>query len=358
MRKTVLNLKTLVPISWHSLVWHFKYYILNRGFPMACGIFLTNRCNLKCAMCSIWADRSKSTLSLEQVKTFIDAVTPGLCYLSFSGGEPLLVKDLMDMISYASKRIPYVHLVTNGLLIDENSARELARAGLDEISISLDGEKEWHDKLRNSGKSFDAAVNAMDCIKRAAPEIEIVANTVIFPDRLDQASRAVEITGNMGVRHKVQPVNRHFLFKDSKADNYKLDFNNVDMSAVLELVNTLKRNPRIVNSRLYLNNIPEYFSRRLKCPMIKKGCKAPNFFIEVSSYGRVSPCMIATGWNGTLNIDNDLKKNLGQSSYLKEKKRLESCRKCDDTMYICYWEPMTNFPLFNFIKYGLLGIHS
>lgn len=355
MRKTLLQSRKILSIFGHVLSWHMNYYIKGQGFPLACGVFLTNRCNLQCKMCTIWTDRDKATLTLDQVKTVIDAITPGLCYISFSGGEPLLVDNIVDIISYSSKKIPYVHLVTNGFMMNKNLAVDLAKAGLTEISVSLDGDKAWHNELRNSNRSYDAAVNAIECLKRYAPEITIVANSVIFPDKLDQIRKAVEITKKLNIQHKVQPVNKHFLFDNNIAAPYKINFNGTDISIFSQLIDDLKRNPRIINSNAYLAMIPYYFTNVLYCPMIKKRCLIPRFYLELSPYGRLSPCMIATGWKGLVDIDTYVKQKSKGSVYAEGMKRLESCRKCEETMYICYWEPMINFPLWNFVKYSLVN---
>jgi MoaA/NifB/PqqE/SkfB family radical SAM enzyme len=257
------------------------------------------------------------------------------------------------MVAHASRRVPHVHLVTNGLLLDDVLARELARAGLSEISISLDGEREWHNRLRHSDQGYDAALRAIETVKRSAPDMRIVVNTVIFPDRLDQVRKAVAITVNLGVLHKVQPVNRHFLFHGSVAEPEPIRFEAADIPAVERLTAELSKNRRIVNSRFYLKQIPSYFSRNLICPMIRPRCLLPHFFLEASSYGRVSPCMIATGWEGVLDIRETLRTDLAGRAYRERKKALEACRKCDEAMYICYWEPMIQFPLSRFIRYGL-----
>jgi MoaA/NifB/PqqE/SkfB family radical SAM enzyme len=353
VKKTLFRLKHLVPMAYHLARWHYRFYVRKKSFPVVCGVYLTNKCNLQCAMCSIWADKKKSTLTLDQVKTLVDAVTPGLCYLSFSGGEPLLVGNLLDMVAYASERVPYTHLVTNGMLMDDAIARELSRAGLKEISISLDGDRDWHNALRNSPKSFDAALGAIESLKRAAPDIDIVVNTVIFPNQPEQAARAVALTEKLGVAHKVQPVSKHYSFEASPAGSYKIDFNATDETLLKALVRSLSKNPRIVNSRFYLNKIPDYFKQRLQNPLIREGCLSPHVFLEVSSYGRASPCLYFSSWKGPLEINADLKRNMASPEYHNEKKKMERCRLCNETMYICYWEPMVTFPLSHFIKYTL-----
>lgn len=354
MKKNLLRPKYLFPMAYHLIRWHADYYLRKKSFPLVCGVFLTNCCNLQCGMCSIWADKKKNTLTFEQVKDLVDGVVPGLCYLSFSGGEPLLVNRVMDMVSYASAKVPYTHLVTNGLLVNDEVARDLMKAGLSEVSISLDGGREWHNRLRNSPKSFDAVIHAVECFKRSAPTVDIVVNSVLFPDKPEEVAKAVSITESLGVKHKVQAVNRHFRFDGSEKKPEPIDFSTTDKTKIQSLISDLTRNKRVVSSRYYLKKISDYFGGGVDCPMIEPKCLMPHFYLEVSSYGKVSPCLFSTGWQGVADVDKGLKETLASTDYEKEKIQLESCRLCNETMYVCYWEPMLSFPLSNLIKFSLI----
>lgn len=357
MKKTILSTQAIWPLLYQSARWHIHYYLRKKSFPLASGIFLTNICNLKCRMCSIWTDGEKKTLTLGQVKSFVDAFTPGLCYLSFSGGEPLLVDKLLDMIAYAAERIAYVHLVTNGLLLDGPVVTELAKAGLSEISISLDGDREWHNFVRGNPKSFDGALNAIETVKRYAPAMKIVVNSVLFPEAPHQVEKALGLTCRLGVQHKVQPVNTHFHFDGARSKPAGIRFEALDPKRMQALLRRLANQPHLVNSRAYIKQIPDYFERRLKCPLIRPRCLLPHFFVEANAYGKLSPCMVATGWQGgMLSIDNDLRRKAKANAYIEEKKRLEKCRLCDRSMYICYWEPMISFPITNFVKFSLASL--
>jgi MoaA/NifB/PqqE/SkfB family radical SAM enzyme len=351
MRKTVLRPSIAVPLMLNIARWYFSRVSGRGGFPLVCGVFLTNRCNCTCSMCSIWRDRKKADLSLETIKTLVDALTPGLCYLSFSGGEPLLVDGIMEMIAYTARRVPYVHLVSNGLLIDDDRAGALQNAGLTELSLSLDGEREWHSTVRGAPNSFDAVLSAIDSMRRCAPRVEIVVNTVLFPDRPNQAEKAVAITRSLGVKHKIQPVNTHFRFADSVSTPQTVSFSGSDIAAVTAAIGRIRRERHVVNTPAYLETIPEYIAGKLECPMIRPKCLLPEYFAEVSAYGMLSPCMMATGWEGTIPIDENLRSALRSPGYSFAKRALESCRLCDRSMYVCYWEPMMSFPLSNFFKY-------
>jgi MoaA/NifB/PqqE/SkfB family radical SAM enzyme len=321
---------------------------------MAVGLFTTSACNLSCRMCSIWRDPERRSLAYEQAARLIDAVTPGCCYFSFSGGEPLLVPEIERMIAYAAARIPYVHLVSNGLLVDSERCRRLSAAGLHEISISLDGEASWHDQVRGRAGCQAAALAAIDCLRGNAPGIRIVLNAVLFPGAVAQARAAVALARARGVLIKIQPVNRHFDFPGAASAPEEIDFNRTDDREVEEFIGECLAAPHVVNSRYYLKRIPDYFRGRLSCPPIHPRCRLPFFFLEANAHGFVSPCMIATGWESELDIE-EFGRPEGRRRYHRLQDSLTSCRRCEQSMYICYWEPMIHFPLMHFLKYRVLG---
>lgn len=353
MKKLILSNKRISEIASRVLKWYFNYYIKHRPLPLVLSVFTTNACNLKCDICSIWRSGPKATLSLANLRDLIDANSKTACYISFSGGEPLLVPDIMEGMAYASSRIPFVHMVSNGLLVSPGIARELKKAGLTEISLSLDGSKEWHNKTHGSDKSYDGVINAIEYFKAEAPDIKVSLDTVIYPDALDEVRKAVEISKRYGIFHKLQPVNKHFDFEISLGNCPGYDFSRIDASELAGLVDHLISSQHVLNSRYFLRQIPKYFTNELVCDPIRPKCTLPYFYLEVSAYGKVSPCMYATGWNGILGIDPELRDKLNGEEFSKCRTRLEQCRLCDKAMFMCYWESMIQFPLMHSIIYGI-----
>jgi len=353
MKRLIFSNRKAHIIGARIAKWYFDRYVRRRYSPLIVAIFTTNLCNLKCDICSIWRGAPKASISLQQLKDVVDASSKSACYISFSGGEPLMVSDIIEMVSYASSRIPYTHMVSNGLLVTPDIVRQLARAGLTEISLSLDGDPSWHNKVRGSQKSYDAVINAIDCFKTEAPDMHVVVNTVIYPEALQETKRAVEISRKMGVLHKVQPVNKHFHFENSSSSPKELSFAGVGRKEVRDLVRYLLDAPNVANSRYFLKNISAYFGGGLICKPAYPKCFLPYFFLEVSAHGNVSPCMYGTGWDGVLHIGPDLAAGLRSEKFMECQKRLEGCRLCDKSMYACYWEPLIQFPLAHSVIYGL-----
>ena len=107
-------------------------------------IAINERCNLRCVYCmpeeGVDFLPSEELLRTDEIKRLISIFSiNGVRKIRFTGGEPLLHKEIIDMIHYSSqiKGIDSIHLTTNGLLLDE-LALPLFEAGLKGINISLD----------------------------------------------------------------------------------------------------------------------------------------------------------------------------------------------------------------------------
>ena len=122
---------------------------------------LTYRCNLACEHCYLdaggtpqvgtenFADRSE--LGTEECFRVIDEIAAFApeCLTILTGGEPLLRRDILEIVRRASERGLWVVVGTNGVSITENVARRLAEAGARGLSLSLDAlDPERHDRFR------------------------------------------------------------------------------------------------------------------------------------------------------------------------------------------------------------------
>jgi 12,18-didecarboxysiroheme deacetylase len=125
---------------------------------------VTRRCNLKCAHCySKSEDLDYSgELTLDEGKALIDDLAQfGSPVILFSGGEPLVRRDIIELIRYAVQRGRRAVLSTNGTLIDEPMAEKLQNIGLSYVGISLDGLESTHDRFRGVEGSFKKVMRAI-----------------------------------------------------------------------------------------------------------------------------------------------------------------------------------------------------
>ena len=128
----------------------------------------TRRCNLKCVHCYAHAvdPDGQDEIGTEQAKAVIDDLTAyGAPVMLFSGGEPLVRKDLVELAKYATDKGMRAVISTNGTLISKQKARELKDVGLSYVGISMDGAPETHNHFRGVPNAFDKAVEGIENCK-------------------------------------------------------------------------------------------------------------------------------------------------------------------------------------------------
>ena len=131
----------------------------------------TLRCNMSCLHCGSDCVSDNSTraaeLGVDAVKVELDGIArvyePGTITFAIIGGEPLVRRDdVCEVGAYAASLGYHWGIVTNGLLLDDEAVDQLEQAGLQTISVSLDGLEPEHDALRNRRGAFRMAVSAIE----------------------------------------------------------------------------------------------------------------------------------------------------------------------------------------------------
>ena len=126
---------------------------------------LTMRCNERCLHCgSRCGDVQSEELPVQVYFDFLDKIKrdfPKLPMLCITGGEPLLRKEIFEIMSYASSLGFKWGMTSNGTLITKEVAKKLKDAGMNTISISIDGLPETHDAFRRTKGGFEKAVEGV-----------------------------------------------------------------------------------------------------------------------------------------------------------------------------------------------------
>jgi len=127
---------------------------------------MTQRCNLKCVHCyahAVEPSAHKDPISTEQAKAMIDDLAQfGAPVILFSGGEPLVREDLVELANYATSKGMRAVISTNGTLITKAKAKELKDVGLSYVGISLDGAETVHDQFRGVTGSYRQALKGVE----------------------------------------------------------------------------------------------------------------------------------------------------------------------------------------------------
>jgi radical SAM protein with 4Fe4S-binding SPASM domain len=125
--------------------------------PRLIDIELTHKCNLNCIMCWLHGAKGEgdkykgSELSISEIIKLLDQVSKYRPNIYLGGSEPLIRKDLLQILSKIRDLDLYVFFTSNGTLLDSEKNRKMVELGVDHIIFSIDGDEDLHDRLRGKG---------------------------------------------------------------------------------------------------------------------------------------------------------------------------------------------------------------
>jgi MoaA/NifB/PqqE/SkfB family radical SAM enzyme len=264
---------------------------------------LTNRCNLQCKMCDIYKSfgRKEDELTTFQIKDIICQIKDmGIKHLIFSGGEPLLRDDLIEIIEFATaKGISSVDIISNGTLFEDNIIQDLIQAGLNHITVSLDGIGEVNDQIRGKGV-FEKAVANIDRInyykekyRSKSPTVGI--NFTIMDNNIDEIIPVIKFARDKGCNILVlQPLlfNNTKMFEKKRNSLWPKEKNISKLREVLEEVKKLKYNLNdffVYTDTSILDALPRYFKGKRMPPHFK--CYEAIKRIVITCDGKVWSCV-------------------------------------------------------------------
>lgn len=135
--------------------------------PLRVYLNITNACNLGCRHCVNSSGRPlQEELSTAEVQALIDRLAELFVFeLKFAGGEPLMRRDVPELMEHAVERGLAVALTTNGTVLSPALLERLDRIGLQYITVSLEGpDAETHDAVRGPG-TFQRAVQGLELLR-------------------------------------------------------------------------------------------------------------------------------------------------------------------------------------------------
>jgi len=156
--------------------------------PVLCNYYLTYRCNAKCDFCDIW-EQPSPYVNLANIEANLTGLKKlGVKVIDFTGGEPLLHRQLPQILKLAKEKGFITTVTTNGLLYPKN-AKSLAGL-IDMLHFSLDSfEKEQHDSMRGVA-CYDAVLKSIDIASELGERPDILFT--VFAHNLDQIAPVYE----------------------------------------------------------------------------------------------------------------------------------------------------------------------
>ena len=158
------------PAGMRFLSRKLKMTLAKQAFPVTANLAITHRCQCQCIHCSAdpFRNPKREEVTVEEIKTVVDgALGLGASLVIYVGGEPLLRKEIYDLIKHVDKSKAVVMIFTNGLLLTQENVKRLADAGLYSLNISIDSVMpELHNRFRKVPgcyeKAFEGAARARE----------------------------------------------------------------------------------------------------------------------------------------------------------------------------------------------------
>lgn len=165
----------------------------------------TKYCNLSCRHCWLSPprkdalDADTSEISSEEILAVIkQAENLGLKYVKFTGGEPLLRKDLDNIFKYCFEREIDTDIETNGTLVTPRVAEMLVKYGIRHVSISLDSADEnEHDAFRGKRGAFREAISGIKNLIEAGFTPQIIIS--LHRGNIDGFPDFIELMKSLGI---------------------------------------------------------------------------------------------------------------------------------------------------------------
>ena len=192
----------LPPLTSKAYARFVEHHLLaRRSGPSHAQIGLTNACPQNCEYCY---NKHRHGVCMDTptiLRVVDDLREAGVAWLGFTGGEPLLNRDLVEITAYAAARDMAVKLFTTGVGLTPQLAADLGRAGLFSVAVSLDHwEAARHDASRRYPGAFKAALEAISVFKRV-PGLHVSVSSVLSRDmiRTGQVETLLAFLDSLGV---------------------------------------------------------------------------------------------------------------------------------------------------------------
>jgi radical SAM protein with 4Fe4S-binding SPASM domain len=280
---------------------------------------LTYRCNLACEHCYLdaggtplvgtenFADRSE--LGTEECFKVIDEIAAFApeCVTILTGGEPLLRRDILEIVKRAAERGLWVVVGTNGVRITENVAQRLAEAGARGLSLSLDAlDPDRHDRFRRVRGAWRNTVEGAEILNRTG--LPFIVQTTAGSHNLGELDAIADFAHD---RLAAKVWNLYFLVPTGRGQ-FVSDITPAQYDEVLAALYRIQRKydrRMLVNAKCaphYIKTVLENSADDTAAAPIRTysggagGCPAGTHYMGIRPNGDVTPCPYLPVFAGTL----------------------------------------------------------
>ncbi|MFX1297035.1 MAG: radical SAM protein [Promethearchaeota archaeon] len=259
------------------------------GSPIIFHFLCTLKCNCRCPTC-LWYDNTiKNELTLDEIKRiYLEAKDAGFLITLLWGGEPLIRKDVTDIIKFVKNKdeanFTFCGLVTNGYLLP----KRIHEFGddLDLILMSLDSPvREEHDKIRGLTGLYDKIMDAVQIIKDEYLHISLQFSFSISKYNIHRVDEMIALGDELEVPVAFNVINtiRHYSTGDVD-EKGEMSATDEEINDAFSRILEAKRNgSRVLNSEMYL----KHFIGGKK----PYRCHTKKVFMYVNSLGDIEDCL-------------------------------------------------------------------
>jgi MoaA/NifB/PqqE/SkfB family radical SAM enzyme len=243
---------------------------------------VTHSCNAKCTHCHLGGPVNEKRASPQELGRRSREVKPLVAQIS--GGEPLLRRDLEDIIREikSPQDVPYIILTTNGATLSRERYESLIQAGVDEFSLSLDYPDERHDEFRRIPGLF----RRLETLTKSLPsgnDKAIVLSCVVQSDNYKDLINIAELARDWGVKlnfstyTSLRTHDKKLLLNEKQREEFK--------EIIRRLLDYKKKHGVVLTSRYVFKRMVEFF-RNQEAPHCRTGYN----YLNVNPDGTLSPC--------------------------------------------------------------------
>jgi len=174
--------------------------------PLACGLVVTENCNMRCPMCILphrYIENPNNRDTNTWKRVIADLHELGVGGIAISGGEPMMRKDVFELVAYARKNTATVTLNSNLMLLTEKRIEDLIQAGPNNINVSVDsGLDDINDQLRGGKNVLAKVLDRIDALAAArnamSKKFSITAVTTLSDMNVDDLDILFNKVSNSG----------------------------------------------------------------------------------------------------------------------------------------------------------------
>lgn len=248
----------------------------------------TNACNMYCDHCYRDAGcKAEEELSTAEAKTLLEQIArAGFKIMIFSGGEPLMRPDIVELVAYAASLGLRPVFGTNGTLITLEMAQKLKAAGAMGMGISLDSmDREKHNAFRKFPGAWEGAVQGMRNCRAAGLPFQI--HTTV----MEWNNHELEALTDFAVAEGA--VAHHFFFLVPTGRAKTIEAESLRAEAYEDTLTRIMKKQQEVDIELKPTCAPQFLRIAAQMGMktrFRRGCLAGTAYCIISPRGKVQPC--------------------------------------------------------------------